>query len=477
MLWLCLHLPELPLEIHTRGGRCHVPQAVRTADKDPRLEICNAAARHTGLRSGMKVSAACALVNDLELYERNPRRQRAALEGLAAWAGQFTSQVSLEPERDLLLEIGGSLTLFAGVGALLRKVRDGVSALGYLNVLAAAPTPRAALWLARCGREQVLTDTAAVQQALQELPVAIMALESRTRAALQRIGVQTLGECLRLPRAGMNKRFGCGLREALDRALGRRADPRSNFVAPTCFRRRLTLPVELDNHEALAFAFHRLFIELGGALRARASGIRQLTYVLFHESAPPTSGRLSLLRPGNDPRHLLELLRTQLEKRSLCAPVCAVALATQGFEPLDTRNTDLFSRHAQTADSHGALLERLRNRLGSDAVHRISVHADYRPERAWRVGPSPTPSPAALSRLRPVWLFAQPLALESVDGQPLFDGVLRRESGRERIESGWWDGHDIARDYYIARNPHGERVWIFRELEGARHWYAHGVFG
>jgi protein ImuB len=50
------------------------------------------------------------------------------------------------------------------------------------------------------------------------------------------------------------------------------------------------------------------------------------------------------------------------------------------------------------------------------------------------------------------------------------------ETSRERIESGWWDGAEIRRDYFIARDAQGTRLWIFRELDGARRWFLHGVF-
>jgi len=49
-------------------------------------------------------------------------------------------------------------------------------------------------------------------------------------------------------------------------------------------------------------------------------------------------------------------------------------------------------------------------------------------------------------------------------------------TGPERIESGWWDGHDVMRDYFVAANPSDALLWIYRERsEGAR-WFLHGFF-
>jgi protein ImuB len=76
---------------------------------------------------------------------------------------------------------------------------------------------------------------------------------------------------------------------------------------------------------------------------------------------------------------------------------------------------------------------------------------------------------------RPVWLLAEPEMLRAADLQRLREGALILEEGPERIESGWWDGRGVARDYYIARQVHGARWWIFQERH-TQEWYLHGVF-
>jgi protein ImuB len=49
--------------------------------------------------------------------------------------------------------------------------------------------------------------------------------------------------------------------------------------------------------------------------------------------------------------------------------------------------------------------------------------------------------------------------------------------GPERIESGWWDGADMRRDYYVAKDAAGAILWIYRECTGDRSWFLHGIFG
>jgi protein ImuB len=54
---------------------------------------------------------------------------------------------------------------------------------------------------------------------------------------------------------------------------------------------------------------------------------------------------------------------------------------------------------------------------------------------------------------------------------------LRLLDGPERIETGWWDGREVSRDYYVALDPEGARVWVFRERLPPHEWFLHGVFG
>ena len=75
---------------------------------------------------------------------------------------------------------------------------------------------------------------------------------------------------------------------------------------------------------------------------------------------------------------------------------------------------------------------------------------------------------------RPVWLLNEPVLLSS-EQQQLRQKGLTLEQGPERIESGWWDGRDVTRDYYVARQTRGARWWVFQERR-TKSWYLHGVF-
>ena len=89
-----------------------------------------------------------------------------------------------------------------------------------------------------------------------------------------------------------------------------------------------------------------------------------------------------------------------------------------------------------------------------------------------RAGGDP-PTPA--SPLRPLWLLPEPLTLTGATACALLHEPLQLRHGPERIESGWWNG-DAVRDYFIATDARGERLWVYRERPG-ENWYLHGLFG
>jgi protein ImuB len=47
--------------------------------------------------------------------------------------------------------------------------------------------------------------------------------------------------------------------------------------------------------------------------------------------------------------------------------------------------------------------------------------------------------------------------------------------GPERVETGWWRGRCVRRDYYQVETGAGERFWLFRELNSGA-WFLHGEF-
>lgn len=466
MLWLALHFHSLSLEVFSRGAAVSEPLAVVEKQGSRTWVIaCNDAAESCGVRVGMAAPAAQALADGLVVRKRDPSAECESLAGLAVWAGRFTPSVSLSPPDGLLLEISTCLSLHRGLANLLKQARSGVGEMGYAARMACAPSSHGAWLLAKAEIEKAVRDSARLEQILAALPVALLDQPPAVLEGLERVGAQTLSDCLRLPRGGMARRFGQALVDELDLALGRLPEARAFFVPPASFERSLELPAPVHAAEALQFAACRLLPELEGFLTLRQAGVQELELVCRHERRDPTVVKLGFAKPTRDTGRTQLLLRETLGRTRLPAAVHTIVLHAPRVLPLSASCGDLFQK-SREADGD-LLLERLRIRLGKDAVYGVETAADHRPERAWRPCQEQGGAAAAANRHRPLWLLPRPL--------PCHDGRLKLKTGPERIESGWWDGGDVTRDYYVAEDGNGAQLWVYCDRASGE-WYVHGVF-
>src|SRR5215472_3432718 len=252
-----------------RRMRSHWIGAAASASDLPATRTAEVSLRSVQ-RASPPVSRTHELWAGVHLSEFDPVQ---GLEALAIRAQRFTPRVSLAPPDGLLLEVAGSLHLFAGVAGLRRELAEECLRLRVRPVLAFAPTPLAALTAARAGQPLVVTDLAQLVGQLAPLPLDALRWPEETRARLARAGVRTVGAVLRLPRAGFARRFGAAQLAMLDALTGRIPDVRAAFEAPVHFRRRHELDCELSDHGQLLAALAPLFAALGAFLTAHQCAV------------------------------------------------------------------------------------------------------------------------------------------------------------------------------------------------------------
>jgi protein ImuB len=468
-LWAALRLPDLSLQLFLRGASDCGPAAVHEAGNPPRVVSRNAAAARLGIQPGMPLAAAHALAAKLQARLRDPAKEARALAGIAAWAMQFTPTVSLASANEVLLEIGGCLRLFGGSRVLAGHIRAGLAELGYRASVTLAPTPTAALLLARHGVDTCLGDRHEVRRALAPLPLDLLGQPPQILALLGTLGVKTFRDWWALPRDGLARRFGQGMLDEIDRALGLLPDPRVPFTPPQRYSTSLELPAPVLETEPLLFAAKRLVLEMSGHLAMRQIGVTRLRLELSHARHAPTPVNLALSVASRDAAHLMTLLRERLATIELPEAVESLTLVAAEVRPLGSHNQALFADGRPSREERWRIVEHLRARLGVQAVHGLETFPDHRPERAYRRMLPGHARDGNCDLHRPLWLLAQPRRLSASDAPALLDGP-------ERIESGWWDDFDVKRDYFVARDSAGSKLWLYRERGGKQDWFVHGIF-
>ena len=476
MLWSALRYPSLPLE---RQGRPvdERPRAVAVHRGARRLVmLADEAAEALGVHPGQRLGDALALAPALRVEEHDERAQHEHLHQLTLQALRFSSRVTAHPPDSVLVEVRGSLRLFGGLDALLEAVREAARGQGVTLRIGTAPTPAAALLLARAGRAEPVRSIAALGAAIADVPLECLMPEATVLAGLRRSGLRRVGQLVALPPASLTRRFGHALTERLYRLDGRLPDPQTAFVPPATFAAAAELSLEASGTAGLAFVLWRLLGALEGFCRSRDVGVRAVELRLFHRRLPPSVVSLRFTEATSDIGHLRRVATERLDGTRLPAPVIRLALMANELGEVAREAPVLIGDGAPVTTSLAALADRLVARFGEGAVYITASGDDHRPEKAWTRS-SPDVAGKARSRAavsggarlpRPLWLLRTPrLASEALHLSP----------DAERIESGWWDeADDVRRDYFIARDEHGTHYWVFRARRDPGPLWIHGVF-
>lgn len=416
---------------------------------------------------------------------------------LQAWcwhALRFTPRVALD-QGCVLLEVSATLRLWGGLRALLvQLLRPGAlqPCRGWARA-GTAPVALALLHLKRQGRPPPA-------QLPDGLPLDTLAAAEPALAVLERTGCRRFGQLRALPRAGVARRFGAALLEALDQAYGERPVSYDWCRLPPVFDQNLELPAIATAAPELLWTGQRLLDALQTWLRASQRGVLALELEWTHDLRRvdgrklPRQERLAIrtARPTQDMAHLRRLLAEHLANQPLAAPANHLRLRTLQTEPLPGTSASLLPEEQQQGEPLHALIERLAARLGADRVLVPRLVADHRPEQMQRWVPAQeTGAPTAEelapdAALYPAWLLREPLPLQmDAQGQPLFHGPLRLLARPRRVDgAGWWDlsaSQPAFRDYQLARSERFGLLWLYRELPRSGQaaeprWFLQGAY-
>lgn len=479
-LWLALAFPSLPLE--AAGIEPEEQAAIAVLESnESRSRICalTAGAERGGIRTGMNAEAALSLVPEVKFVHRNPVVERERLLELAAWCERFTPTISVQVPDALLLEMRGSLHLFGDANQLRERLRATLRTENCRTLVAFAPTPRSALWLARAGREAILESRAQLRGALGDVPLAVLYWPKSWQETFVRLGLRTLTDLLRLPRDGLTRRFGLELLDELDRVLGTSPDPVSLWTPPAAYQDQADLGFDTWQTDILLPVIETLLTRLAQVLKVRDASLQSFELWLCGNQGVASSLAIGTRDVGRDVTHWMRLVRTRLEAQGLTHVVRTVRIVAGRFEPFSSCSVDLFARSpSKNTRSLAELIDLLRARLGRRGVAGLRAVAAQRPERASRfVAPGhSSPLPLELPA-RPLWFLHPPKPLDVGDAAPAYRGHgLVLEEGPERIECGGWLDWQVRRDYYVARDQTGSRLWVYRELDPPARWYLQGYF-
>ncbi|HZY11322.1 MAG TPA: DNA polymerase Y family protein [Beijerinckiaceae bacterium] len=532
MRCLSLWLPYLPTDQLARRAPRLRHSSQSTASAAPlttwtkikgaqRLASLDARAQAAGLRAGMTLADARAIVPTLVVAEADASAEADLLAAIADWCRRFTPLAALDQPDGVLLDISGASHLFGGERALRAEIVAALAAQGLAARAALAGNPALAWALARFADIELVPagiPERDLYKLVADLPIAALRIGAETIAALAQAGLRRIGDLLMRPRAPIAARFGTGLVARLDAILGKRGDPLSpRFETPAYLVER-RFAEGIARREDIEATISGLAHELCALLERHDEGAREIDVSLFRVDGVVKHLSAGTSRPLRDPKLIARLFRERIEAAGeegldtgygfdvvrLAAikverPAMPQSALTIGMEVNGCdHSTDL-------AD----LIDRLGARLGLRRVLRFEQQETHIPEFAVAAVPAAqtrgrsnkksnaelsSPATANLLPARPLKLLEPPEPIEAIAAVPdsppakfrwrrVWHDIAAIE-GPERIAPEWWKHAEpaLTRDYFRAEDSLGQRFWLFREglytTETVEpRWFLHGLFG
>jgi protein ImuB len=537
---LSLWFPRLAVErlLRTEPRLAGRPLAV-VADRRGALVLASltAAAEAAGLRRGMALGDARAILPGLATRPADPAGVARTCGALRRWVGRFSPWVAEEAEA-LVLDVTGCAHLFGDEAGLVERIAAQAADFGFTLRLGLADTLGAAWAVARYAGASPLPAHAgdAIDQEaratrsraqkrrwerggapplrsgggapvpglvppgatlahLGPLPVAALRLEPEAVERLQALGLGRIGALAALPRAAIARRFGPEVGQRLDQALGRTPEPVSPALPQPVFALRLSFPEPIGRSTDVLAGIDRLLPPLAARLSTAGKGARRVRLTLVRTDGGALVREVGLARPADEPAAIRPLLTLTLDDLDAGFGIESMRLEATTVEPVSPRQHRglLAATAAGQPEGLADLIGRIGAKLGLEALIRLHPADSHIPEKsatemaaAFADPARDWPAPAAP---RPMVVFPpEPLA-PAEDATPPERFVWRRRPrrsaaifGPERITPEWWLDDPAwrsgPRDYWRVETDEGTRLWVFEAKGGETPggWFAQGLF-
>lgn len=456
-------------------------------------------AEKAGLRVGMPLTKAHALLPDILTMPADPAADAAALSRLSLWALQhYAPIVAPDPPDGLVIDTTGADHLHGGEERMLTGLVNRLAASGITARAAVADSWGAAYAAARFLADPVrVVPPGAASEAVSPLPLQSLRIPPETVTGLHVLGFASIGDVLAVPRAPLVLRFGALLGRRLDQLQGIVSEPVDPLRDPELVTVRKVFGEPIGAPETIARYTAALVQDLCLALEKRGLGARRLDLVFRRVDASLQAIRVGTARAVREEKRLVRLLCDRIETIDPGFGIEIMDLTATLAEPLVLQQAVSSLVEEERADLAG-LVDVIANRIGARRLYRIvPVESDVPERSVQRIAPLAPDSGATWQGdwPRPARLLARPEPVEVVallpDHPPAFftwRGMRRRvkrADGPERIFGEWWkrDAELAAvRDYFQVEDEAGERFWLFRSgdeaeaANGAGRWFLHGIF-
>lgn len=470
------------------------------------ITAINPIAEQQGLREGMPLADAKALVPNIEVFDYKLGMELKLLRNLGEWCIRYTPLVGVDFPDGLIMDISGCAHLWGGERNYYQDIVKKFRLRGYEVRAAIADTIGAAWAVARFGEVTPIVKTKLHTNALLSLPPAALRLERLERSEhtdlsgaeilkrLHKLGMHRIGNFINMPRSVLRRRFGEGLLLRLEQALGIQEEQFVPIQIPEPYTERLPSLEPIRTATGIEIAIQKLLEKLCLRLQVDGKGLRHAVLTCYRIDGKIIQTAVGTHKPSNHQPHLFKLLAMKIDTIAPALGIELFVLEATKVENAPEHQEALFSGGKEVAEQEVAeLLDRIETKISGSIISKYLPAEHYWPERSIKKAASIAEQPTLTwkaDKPRPTQLLQRPERVEVTAPIPdyppmlfIYKGKLhlvKKADGPERIEKEWWLEEGEHRDYYLLEDEDGKRYWVFRSghympnIQGK--WFLHGFF-
>lgn len=269
MLWLYLHFPSLQLDSLFNDDNQSEQALIIVNEKTHKVVQANSLALDSGITLGMGLGSAAALNHQLQVLPYRTELELNRLKEIAHWAYLVTSDMALLPPNGLLIKTSNMLSLYDGLDNYWRTLQQHLTALNVQCHFATGHSPLAAILLGKQSLNLITSDVEVMKRHVQQQSLTSTELPLKQIERLQRVGMETVGDLLKLPIQDVARRFDIDLVNYVGRLNGQFKHPIDFYHPPEKFEQYLELLFDIENLQFIEKPLTKLLKQLEAFLKLR----------------------------------------------------------------------------------------------------------------------------------------------------------------------------------------------------------------
>jgi protein ImuB len=455
--------------------------------KKARIAAVSPAAWQAGATAGMTATQAKARCGSLAFRIRSEAQEASAQEVLLECAYGSAAFIESTAPGVCTMDLRGLESLRMGGSALQKWGHELVERLAIFALPArvgVAETPGLALHAARVAEPFLAIDNP--DEFWAKLPIGALELEPDLASVLQKWGIRTAAQFLKLGKDRAGERLGAA-------GLALFESMRTDAVRPL----KLTTPREqfeeffefqepVETLEPLLFLVRRLLEQLCFRIEPRGMVAQKLQLALLLDSGRAHDRTLEIPSPTREVEALFRIAHNYLENVRTDSPLKGVRLRVEPAAS-EARQFQLFETAVRNPNRFYETIGRLGALLGAENVGRPVVESSHKPDDV-RMEPiraeagKPQEPAAEKAKMRGLMLrrFRPPLraAVRLRETEPVFvessefTGGIAQSAGPWRISGQWWE-NGWQREEWDVQTKGGA---LYRLCRDGTEWFVEGAY-